>query len=43
MSGLSTTGAGFPFLLWPGPVRFLGGVRRGRLTVPERWESGFRT
>lgn len=25
----------------PGPVRFLGGIGRGRLTVPERERSGF--
>lgn len=33
--------ADHPLLPRPGPVRFLGGVGRGRLTVPELAESGF--
>lgn len=36
-----TPGASRPLPPRPGSVRFLGGIGRGRLAVPERAESGF--
>lgn len=33
--------ADYPLPPRPGPVRFLGDVGRGRLTVPDRSENGF--